>query len=139
MGCHHEDAPTQETGLQQPLTSFRQNLSSSTTNLTLHPGQEIKVPVRIENPGPETWVSTGKFPVTISYKWFKQAEMLPIEGARTVLPGPLGPNQSVTVDVRVVAPNQPGDYTVRITLVQEAVTWFLTKGAAVLQLNASVK
>lgn len=140
IGCHHEQAPAQETGgLQQPLTSFRENLTSSATNLTFHPGQEIKVPVRVQNPGTETWVSAGKFPVTVSYKWFKQADMLPIEGERTLLPKPVGPGQSVDVNVRVVAPNQPGDYTVRITLVQEAVAWFMIQGGSFLQLNALVQ
>src|SRR5438034_2919895 len=65
----------QNLGLQQPLTSFRQVLTSSVDKLTLQPGQEIRVPVHIENPGTETWISAGRFPVTISYKWFKNAEL----------------------------------------------------------------
>src|SRR5690348_12466609 len=73
----------QNLGLQQPLTSFRQVLTSSVDKLTLQPGQEIRVPVHIENPGTETWISAGRFPVTISYKWFKNGELLPIEGERT--------------------------------------------------------
>ncbi len=126
-------------GLDQPLTSFRQNLTSSTTSLALHPGQEIRIPVRVENPGSETWVSVGRYPVTISYKWFNGTVMLPIEGERTVLPGPIGPNQALNVEVRVVAPNQPGNFTLRITLVQEAVAWFMAKSNIFLQLPASVK
>lgn len=125
--------------LDQPLTSFRENLTSTTTRLDLHPGQEIKIPVRIENPGPETWVSGGRLPVMISYKWYKDADMLSIEGERTSLPGPIKPKQSVNVDVRVVAPLQPGDFTVRISLVQEAVAWFMTRSNMFLQLTASVK
>jgi hypothetical protein len=72
----------------------------------LHPGQDIKVPVRI--PGTEPWFSAGRFPVNISYKWFKGAEMLPIEGGRTPLPLAVRPKQAVNVDVRMIAPNEPG-------------------------------
>ncbi len=126
-------------GLDQPLTSFQQNLTSTTTSLTLHPGQDVKIPVRIENPGQEKWVSIGQFPVNVSYKWFKGADMLPIEGERTVLPAPIGPKQAANVDVRVIAPNEPGDYALRITLVQEAVTWFMTKSNTFLALPVTVR
>jgi hypothetical protein len=105
----------------------------------LHPGQDVKIPVRIENPGQEKWVSIGQFPVNVSYKWFKGADMLPIEGERTVLPAPIGPKQAANVDVRVIAPNEPGDYALRITLVQEAVTWFMTKSNTFLALPVTVR
>ena len=126
-------------GVDQPLTSFQQNLTSSTTKLDLHPGQDIKLPVRIENPGAEPWVSAGSFPVTVSYKWFKGAEMLPIEGERTMLPARLGPKQAASVDVRVVAPNQPGEFSLRVTLVQEGVAWFMGKSNQFLEVPTSVR
>lgn len=56
-----------------------------------------------------------------------------------MLPGVVAPNQAVNVNVRVVAPEKPGEYTVRITLVQEAVTWFMTKSNTYLELPATVK
>jgi hypothetical protein len=126
-------------GLQQPLTSFRQVLTSSLDKLSLRPGQEIRVPVHIENPGTETWISAGRFPVTISYKWFKDGELLPLEGERTILPGSLAPNQDVNVDVRVVAPSMAGNFTLRISLVQEGVAWFMNKSDTFLALKADVK
>jgi hypothetical protein len=126
-------------GVQQPLTSFRQVLTSQTTSLTLHPKQETKVPLRIQNPGAETWASAGRFPVTISYKWYKDSQMLPIEGERTILPASVGPNQSVDAAVRVVAPDQAGTYALRLTLVQEAVAWFMLKSNTFLELPATVE
>jgi hypothetical protein len=131
--------PYDGTGGEQPLTSFRQILTTSTAKLTVHPGQEIKLPVRVQNPGSETWAPTGRYPVTVSYKWFKGTEMLPIEGERTVLPGPVAPNQAVSTDVRVVAPGQKGDYTLRITLVQEGVGWFMMNSNTFLELPSAVK
>ena len=65
--------------------------------------------------------------------------MLPIEGERTILPSPVAPNQAVNADVRVVAPGEKGEYKVRISLVQEAVAWFMLKGNSFLELQAVVK
>jgi hypothetical protein len=126
-------------GVEQPLVSFRQILISPTTNLSLHPKQETKVPVRIQNPGSETWISAGRYPVMISYKWYKDSHLLPIEGERTSLPAPVGPNQAVDAAVRVVAPDQTGSFALRITLVQEAVAWFMLKSDTFLELPATVE
>jgi Ig-like domain-containing protein len=140
VSCHRsavEDEPV--VGMRQPLASFRQVITSSTDKVEMKAGSETRLPLRIENPTTETWISAGKYPITISYKWYKGEEMLPIEGERTVFPAPLGPNQAVNVDVRLVAPQQPGEYTVRFTLVQEAVAWFMTKSNTFLKVAAVVK
>ena len=126
-------------GLQQPLTSFRQVLTSPKTELKLHPGEDIKIPVHIQNPGTETWVSAGQFPVAVSYKWFRDGQMLVIEGERTALPSAIGPNQAADVDVRVIAPPDPGKYGLRLTLVQEAVAWFMLKSNTFLELPVTVQ
>jgi|SRR5215469_2457559 len=138
LACQQSRTDT-ESETRRPLTSFRQVLTSSTTSLSVHPDQGVTIPVRIENPGPETWPSTGQFPVNASYKWFNGATMLPIEGERTPLPGPVAPNQAVNVNLRVVAPTQAGNFTLRITLVQEAVAWFMIKSNTFLELPVTVE
>jgi hypothetical protein len=129
----------QAAGVQQPLTSFRQVLTSSLDKLELTAGQDFRVPLRIENPGTETWESAGRYPVTISYKWYRDNQMLPIEGERTALPGPVTPNHAVSVDARVIAPPEAGTYSLRLTLVQEAVAWFMLRSNTFLALPAVVK
>jgi hypothetical protein len=54
--------------------------------------------------------------------------MLPIEGERTPLPAMLQPGESLGVEMRVVAPEQGRDLVLKITLVQEGVAWFMSKG-----------
>jgi uncharacterized protein YcfL len=139
--CHQSQTPDppKDITVDRPLTSFQQVLTTSTTKLTLHPNQETRIPVNIKNSGQETWASNGKYPVTISYKWYKDGQMLPIEGERTGLPTPVGPNQSVDANVRVVPPNQAGTFTLRITLVQEAVAWFMLKSNTYLELPAIIE
>ena len=125
-------------GMQKPVTSFRQILISSTTNLQLHPGQDTKITVQIQNPGTEIWTSTGQYPINVSYKWYKGGNMMTIEGERTRLPSPVGPNDAITTDVRVVAPPDPGKYALRVTLVQEAVAWFMIKSNTFLEVPVTV-
>ena len=132
-----EVAPRDEA--RKPLSSFCQRLTTSIDRLVLEPRQQIKVPVRIENPGPETWPSTGRFPVNISYKWLDGGPMLlPIEGERTPLPAPIPAGHAINVDVRVIAPDQPGQFALRITAVQEGVAWFMTESDTFLELPATV-
>ena len=139
-GCVQAGAVTGEVSqVEQRLTSFRQVLISPTASLTLQPRQELKVPVRIANPGLEVWASAGRYPVNISYRWYERDRYLPIEGARTALPAPLGPNEAVDAEVRVLAPDRPGNFVLRISLVQEGVEWFMSKSNTFLELPAAVR
>ena len=123
----------------RPLSSFGQRLTTTTDNLHLKAKQQVNIPIRIENPGPETWDSTGEFPVNISYKWLNGgATPLPIEGERTPLPAPIMPGKAANVHVRVIAPDQPGRFALRITAVQEGVAWFMTESGTFLELSVTV-
>lgn len=125
--------------MQQPVTSFRQVLTSSKTDVKLHPGQDSTIPVRIQNPSTEIWVSAGQYPVNVSYKWYKDGQMMRIEGERTSLPSSNGPHQTVDAEVRAVAPPDPGNYALRVTLVQEGVAWFMMNSNTFLELPAAIQ
>jgi hypothetical protein len=120
------------------LSSYSEDIQSPTKSLSLRPAESTLVPVTLRNTGPVLWSPAGLNPVTISYKWFDQGKMLPIEGERTALPGPVKPGDSVTVQAKVVAPGTTGDLVLKITLVQEGVAWFMTAGGKPLELPASV-
>lgn len=92
----------------------------------------------IKNSGQEKLVSAGRFPITISYKWYEAGKMLPIEGERTLLPQPLKPGETVDVKVLVVAPAAGKTLTLRISLVQEGVDWFMSNGATPLELPVTL-
>ena len=142
--CSHPPVEQNEpvaigTGMTQPLGSFNQIIQSSAANLSVSANEKFDVPVRIENPGTDTWVSAGNAPVNVSYKWFLDGKMLPIEGERTGLPKPIEPKTSANVTVHIVAPGLPGKYELRVTLVQEGVSWFMTKSNTYLSLPVSVR
>lgn len=126
-------------GVNEPLASFDQRIQSSATNLSVAANEKFELPVRIENPGTDTWISGGRFPITASYKWFMEGEMLPIEGERTALVQPIPPKTAADLTIQVTAPDRAGNYELRVTLVQEGVTWFMTKAPTHLALPVSVQ
>jgi cephalosporin hydroxylase len=74
----------------------------------------------------------------VSYIWVKDGRPLPIEGDRTPLPHAVQPSETIALDASVLAPVDPGKYTLRVTLVQEGVTWFYHVGASTLDLPATI-
>lgn len=132
-------APADPNGLNQALTNFSQQITSSVSTLSVSPGQVLTVPVTVKNTGNNRLASAGKFPITFSYKWFDGGRMLPIEGDRTLLPRPLNPGEQASFNAKVVAPDQGQDLTLKLTLVQEGVAWFMTSGGAPLEIPVKMK
>jgi subtilisin family serine protease len=80
--------------------------------------------VTIKNVGIATWTPIGTAPVDVAVHWYDAAgTVLLWDGPRTPLPAPLGPNESVTLAVRLGAP-PAGAAFVAIDLVSEGLAWF---------------
>jgi len=124
--------------MDRRLSGYRSAMSSPVGMIRATISERMRLPVRISNPGKEPWTSVGSFPVTLSYKWFKDGRMLPIEGERTSLLEALLPGATASLSARVVAPPEPGSYTLRFSLVQEGITWFMSAGDRTLDIPASV-
>jgi hypothetical protein len=120
--------------MDEPLSRFDQELTTIQKELVFKPGQTITVAITIRNITGVALVSTGRFPITVSYKWFDDGKILPIEGDRTLLPMPLHPNDQTVVYAKVTAPQSGSSLVVRFSLVQEGVSWFFSKGGRTLNL-----
>lgn len=125
--------------MDKPLTTFAEVITSATHELTVTPGGVFQVPVTIMNPTNDAWESSGKYPVVVSYKWFDNGVMLPIEGKRTLLPARVLPGASVMLTVKGTAPQTGQHLLLKITLVQEAVAWFMIKGGSSLEIPVEMK
>jgi hypothetical protein len=128
-----------ESSTDAPLTTFNQKITSTSRELTVGPGGSFQIPVTISNPTNETWSSAGNYPVNVSYKWFENGVMLPIEGDRTLLPARVPPGGSVPVVVKGTAPQSGQNLTLKVTLVQEGVAWFMMKDAPCLEISVHMK
>jgi len=76
----------------------------------------------IANLGDAILISAPPNPVHISYRWIAPEQA--IEGLRSILPAALPPGAEQTCRFALCAPEEPGDYRLTITPVQEQVAWF---------------
>lgn len=99
----------------------------------------FEIPVSVFNEGVEAWHSYGNHPVLLSYHWKrKDGGNLICNGVRTELQNlELDPGNTVDQKIKVIAPNEMGDFRLILTLVQEGVCWFEDRGfkAAILDIS----
>lgn len=88
-------------------------------------GGTAAVRVELENGSAEEIGSFPPFPVQLSYRWLTDEGNIVAgpEALRTPVRPALRPNERASYAVTVAAPNEPGRYRLRMTLVQERVRW----------------
>jgi hypothetical protein len=123
------------------LSSFAQEIRArnDVTKLALKVGQQITLPVTVRNSGSDSWSSVGKAPITFSYRWLLGSQDSVLDTRRALLVEPLPPGGSVSFDATIVAPPVPGDYTLRLSMVQEGIAWFFSAGGRPLDIPVQVR
>jgi hypothetical protein len=89
-------------------------------------GHELQLEVTVTNKGSCTLLSTPPHPVNVAFE-LADADGVTVgclENRRAPLLDPIGPGQEVLVQVRLQVPDEPGSYTMTITLVQVSICWF---------------
>ena len=95
--------------------------------------------VTVENAGRATWHSLGRDGLQLAYHWLDPlGNPVVWDGARTALPRPVGPGDSLDVTVAVVAPRPPGRYVLRFDLVEEHRFWLEELGCETLDVPLEV-
>jgi len=88
-------------------------------------GTTFELPVRLFNQSAEVWRAQGAARIKLSYHWRRtDGEVLVWDGRRTELPLPVAPGQRVAVRQEILAPAEPGTYTLELDPVFEQVAWF---------------
>jgi Domain of unknown function (DUF4915) len=109
-----------------PRTEFRFSIAAELP-ATCSAGALIELPVRVSNRSASFFTNTAPAPVYVSYKWLdpRTGSYLDQRRAyRTWLPRTVFPNESVDVIARIIVPTCTGKARLRVTLVQEGVSWF---------------
>jgi FkbM family methyltransferase len=90
------------------------------------PGATIGVAVHLENTSAFWWDSGYEYhPVRASYRWLSPSgTVIDADGLRTTFARPVAPGESVTLELAVEMPPEPGDYLFEFCLVQESYAWF---------------
>jgi SAM-dependent methyltransferase len=88
-------------------------------------GSRFTVSVELRNDASADLKSADPYPVHLSYHWLGTGgQYVTFGGERTRLLPDARRGSSMAYALNVVSPNTPGEYILRVTLVQERVRWF---------------
>ena len=103
----------------------------------LRPGEFATVRVEVTNSSPLTWphdIPAGRH-ICLGNHWLDATGARVVnDDARAFLPGDVAPGETVTIPIKVQAPDAAGRYILEFDLVQEHVAWFTQHGSSTLQL-----
>jgi hypothetical protein len=92
------------------------------------PGERITVPVKVTNEGGRSWTNDGAHFFALAYHLVDEGgDPVTYEGERTPLPQPVATGEEVKLQGQILAPLQPGIYSVEWDMIQDEVTWFSWK------------
>lgn len=108
--------------------------------LTLATAEPAMVPVTLINTGRLTWDSNREPAFSLAYHWINRETeaVVQFEGQRTPFPRPVQPGERVAMQASVIAPGEPGDYTLVWDVVHETRTWLSTEGVPTARSEARV-
>ena len=112
--------------LNEPLQDFTATIEPMVHVDIMSSAVDSLLQVRLTNNGSETWPSSGRNPVHLSYRWRlpESGEILVADGLRTLLREDVQPGAGQISALQVRAPKEAGPYLLEISLVQEQVAWF---------------
>jgi hypothetical protein len=110
----------------------------------LKAGRAETVRVEIRNAGRATWPAVGQpdgsFRVGVRWRWLKGVEpTAPGYAGETKLPFDMDAGEFAAVEIKVVAPPDPGDYFLELDMAQERVAWFGERGSKTLRQEVRVE
>jgi anaerobic magnesium-protoporphyrin IX monomethyl ester cyclase len=92
---------------------------------TMRAAQIARLHLNVGNRSNEGFSSVPPFPVNLAYHWKDMQGAYSIfDGQRTGLSVPLRADETRPFTIEVVAPEEPGTYSLEITMVQENHLWF---------------
>lgn len=100
-----------------------------------------KFKISITNTTHQAWYPLpldGKNSINASYHWYDSSgKKLLYDGIRNPILQKINPGQNIEMEIKVMIP-PPGDYILRITMLQEGVAWFYQAGGGYLDLELHV-
>jgi O-antigen ligase len=100
-------------------------------SVALQTGGVHRIPITLTNTGRLSWNSSSEPPFAVSYHWLRDTAVVEFEGQRTRFATPVQPGQTATMHADIIAPGEPGTYTLVWDLVHETRAWFSSEGVEV--------
>ncbi|NRT37503.1 hypothetical protein BJV38_005598 [Clostridium beijerinckii] len=112
--------------IEQENRKFKIKVFDTLTRLNVN--KEYLLKTEITNLGAQIWESykiNKRYPIGISYHWLDADDNVVIhDGARTYFDESIYPNESKTINTKLLTPNVKGNYKLELDIVQENVSWF---------------
>ena len=100
-------------------------------------GERAVVSVEVRNTGSEVWPASGS--IQVGNHWLdSHGSMLVLDDGRTPVAWDMKPGNQTALDIRVTAPQLPGQYLLELDLVQEGVAWFAVHGSSTARVTVDV-
>jgi hypothetical protein len=121
------------------LSDFRQEIGAPAPPAKMAAGQTFLLrDVTVKNTGQQTWTASSKTQVELTYNWMTPDGKLAEHGVVTTLPADVPPGQSLSVVATITAPEKPGNYVIRFTMIAEGIAWFSDMGGQTVEYPVSV-
>jgi hypothetical protein len=122
-----------------PDQGFKAQITLRDMPLQLRMGQKETITVKVKNTSDVVWWQRGgetndrsdnKFYIALGNHWLDKdgKRTLDLEGHNGI-PKDLKAGEEIEMTLLLTAPKEPGEYTIELDMVQEAVSWFADKGS----------
>lgn len=98
----------------------------------------VQVILKLRNIGKLTWQPSGRFAVTLSYRWRDAEGNVVLRGGHFNIPKVVNESEEVQVVATVVAPAEAGSYTLEWDLCHGGAIWFSEEGCQTLMIPVRV-
>jgi hypothetical protein len=111
---------------------------------TLHAGERVSLSLCVRNEGGSTWPARGDtrgmFQVNAGDRWLDASAVRIVNDldGRRALESDLAPGATVSLQLDVTAPREPGEYTLEVDMIHEGVTFFREKGSTPLRTRVRI-
>jgi ubiquinone/menaquinone biosynthesis C-methylase UbiE len=113
------------------------SLPPGTDGLRLEAGCRKTLTVQVRNTSSELWPAGAD--LWVGNHWVNSlGEMITYDDARAPIGRAVRPNDGVTVELAVIAPDQLGHYELVVDVVEERVAWFAEAGSQTCRINIDV-
>jgi hypothetical protein len=140
-----KEIPSQQSPIEIPIRVGAETARFSQSFLKVHFPNQIKAGSSaallawVENTSNFIWLCrNASNPVTLAYRWLNPAGEI-VEAGRIFAAADAFPTGGILVRQMLKAPQRSGNYTLRLTMVQEGVAWFDERGNSPKDLVVQVK
>lgn len=131
-----------------PDKGFKAQITMPDAPLKLRAGQKETITVKVKNTSDMIWWQRGgetsdrtdnKFYIALGNRWLdKDGKRTSDTEGHNGIPRDLKPGDEVEIPLLITAPKEPGEYTIELDMVQEAVAWFGDKGSPTTKAKVTV-